>query len=42
MLQQFGDVLTTEEVFARLDGVQVSDSRSAANDVAKSVIGAST
>ena len=44
MLQQFGDVLTTEDVFARLDGgssLQVSDSRPAANHLAKSVTGAS-
>jgi ureidoacrylate peracid hydrolase len=45
MIQQFGDVLTTEEIFARLDsgsGLQVSDSRPAASHLAKSVIGAST
>jgi isochorismate hydrolase len=44
ILQQFGDVLTTEEIFARLDGglsLQVSDSRPAANHLAKSVTGAS-
>jgi ureidoacrylate peracid hydrolase len=42
ILQQFGDVLTTEEIFARLDGglsLQVSDSRPAANRLAKSRIG---
>ena len=42
ILQQFGDVLTTEDVFARLDsgsGLQVSNSRPAANQLAKSVIG---
>jgi ureidoacrylate peracid hydrolase len=42
IIQQFGDVLTTEDVFARLDGgssLQVSDSRPAANHLAKSVIG---
>jgi ureidoacrylate peracid hydrolase len=44
IIQQFGDVLTTEEIFARLDGgagLQVSDSRAAADHLAKSVIGAS-
>ena len=44
IIQQFGDVLTTEEIFARLDGgssLQVSDSRPAANHLAKSVIGGS-
>jgi ureidoacrylate peracid hydrolase len=44
IIQQFGDVLTTEEIFARLDGgssLQVSDGRPAANHLAKSVIGAS-
>ena len=42
ILQQFGDVLTTEDVFARLDSgssLQVLDSRPAANHLAKSVIG---
>jgi len=44
IIQQFGDVLATEEIFARLDGgssLQVSDSRPAANQLAKSVRGAS-
>jgi ureidoacrylate peracid hydrolase len=42
ILQQFGDVLTTEDVFARLDSgssLQVSNRRPAANHLAKSVIG---
>jgi isochorismate hydrolase len=44
IIQQFGDVLATEEIFARMDGgssLQVSDSRPAANQLAKSVRGAS-
>lgn len=42
IIQQFGDVLSTEEIFARLDSgssLQVSDSRPAASRLAKSVIG---
>ncbi|MBV9239080.1 MAG: cysteine hydrolase [Xanthobacteraceae bacterium] len=42
IIQQFGDVLTTEEIFARLDcgsSLQVLDSRPAPVRLAKSVIG---
>jgi ureidoacrylate peracid hydrolase len=42
IIQQFGDVFTTEEIFARLDygsSPQFSDSRPAADRLAKSVIG---
>ena len=42
IIQQFGDVLTAEEVFARLDGgsrMHMSDQREPADVLAKSVIG---
>lgn len=42
IIQQFGDVFMTEEIFARLDygsSLQFSDSRPAADRLAKSVIG---
>jgi len=42
IIQQFGDVLTTAEVFARLDGgarAQVLARDGAANHLAKSAIG---